>query len=86
MIKACAVELARHGITAHSIVAGWTETPLASPKLHDETFERNVMKRMPHRRWGEPRDFARLAVYLASRVGGLQTGDSIVVDGGYSIF
>jgi NAD(P)-dependent dehydrogenase (short-subunit alcohol dehydrogenase family) len=86
MIKACAIELARHGITAHSIVAGWTETPLASPKLHDETFERNVMKRMPHRRWGEPRDFARLAVYLASGVGGFHTGDSIVVDGGYSIF
>jgi NAD(P)-dependent dehydrogenase (short-subunit alcohol dehydrogenase family) len=86
MIKACAVELARHGIHAHSIVAGWTETPLASPKLHDETFERNVMKRMPHRRWGEPRDFARLAVYLASGTGGFHTGDSIVVDGGYSIF
>jgi NAD(P)-dependent dehydrogenase (short-subunit alcohol dehydrogenase family) len=73
-------------IKASAILAGWTETPLASPKLHNETFERNVMKRMPHRRWGEPRDFARLAVYLAGGVGGFQTGDTIVVDGGYSIF
>lgn len=86
IIKGCAVELARYGINAHSILAGWTETPLASPKLHDETFERNVMKRMPHRRWGEPDDFSRLAVYLAAGVGGFHTGDEIVVDGAYSIF
>ncbi|OZM80760.1 SDR family NAD(P)-dependent oxidoreductase [Pseudonocardia sp. MH-G8] len=86
MIKGCAVELARYGVNAHSIIAGWTETPLASPKLHDETFERNVMKRMPQRRWGEPGDFARLAVYLAAGIGGFHTGDEIVVDGAYSIF
>ena len=86
IIKGCAVELARHGINAHSIIAGWTETPLASPKLHDETFERAVMKRMPQRRWGEPGDFARLAVYLAAGIGGFHTGDEIVVDGAYSIF
>jgi len=86
LIKGCAVELARHGINAHAIVAGWTETPLASPKLHDEVFERHVMKRMPQRRWGEPGDFARLAVYLAAGVGGFHTGDEIVVDGAYSIF
>jgi NAD(P)-dependent dehydrogenase (short-subunit alcohol dehydrogenase family) len=86
MIKGCAIELARHGITAHAIVAGWTETPLASPKLHNETFERHVMKRMPHRRWGRPDDFARLAVYLAAGIGGFHTGDEIVIDGGYSIF
>lgn len=86
MIRACAVELARYGVNAHSIVAGWTETPLASPRLHDDTFERTVMKRMPHRRWGRPDDFARLAVYLAAGIGGFHTGDEIVVDGGYSIF
>ena len=86
MIRACAVELARYGINAHSILAGWTDTPLASGKLHNEKFEREVMKRMPHRRWGKPTDFARLAVYLACGVGGFHTGDEIVVDGAYSIF
>lgn len=86
LIRGCAVELARYGINAHSILAGWTETPLAGPTLHNATFERNVMKRMPQRRWGLPEDFARLAVYLACGVGGFHTGDAIVVDGGYSIF
>ena len=86
IIRGCAVELARYRINAHSIVAGWTETPLASPILHDTGFEQNVMKRMPQRRWGQPRDFARLAVYLACGAGGFHTGDTIVVDGAYSIF
>lgn len=86
VIKGCAVELARYRINAHSILAGWTETPLISSELHNPTFEQNVMKRMPQRRWGEPGDFARLAVYLAGGVGGFHTGDEIVVDGGYTIF
>jgi NAD(P)-dependent dehydrogenase (short-subunit alcohol dehydrogenase family) len=86
LIRGCAVELARHGINAHSIIAGWTETPLAAPTLHNPTFERTVLKRMPQRRWGLPEDFARLAVYLACGVGGFHTGDEIVVDGAYSIF
>ncbi|MBY8861364.1 SDR family oxidoreductase [Nocardia sp. CA2R105] len=86
IIRGCAIELARYGINAHSLVVGWTETPLISREMKDPTFEQNVMKRMPQRRWGEPGDFARLAVYLAGGVGGFQTGDEIVIDGGYSIF
>jgi NAD(P)-dependent dehydrogenase (short-subunit alcohol dehydrogenase family) len=86
MIKGCAVELARHGINAHSMVVGWTETPLVSREFGNPTFEQNVMKRMPQRRWGAPDDFARIAVYLAGGAGGFHTGDEIVIDGGYSIF
>lgn len=86
IIKGCAVELARHGINAHSVVAGWTETPFVSKELANPAFEQNVMKRMPQRRWGEPGDFARIAVYLAGGVGGFHTGDEIVIDGGYTVF
>jgi len=86
MIRGCAVELARYRINAHAIIPGWVETPMTSARFHEETFGRNVMKRMPQRRWGDPSDFARLAVYLACGIGGFQTGDEIVVDGAYSIF
>lgn len=86
IIRGCAVELARYGINAHSLIVGWTETPLISREMHDETFQQSVMKRMPQRRWGDPNDFARIAVYLAAGIGGFHTGDEIVVDGGYTIF
>lgn len=45
-----------------------------------------VLPRVPARRWGEPGDFGGLGVYLASRASSYHTGDSFVVDGGYSIF
>lgn len=87
IMRGLSVELARYGITAHSITAGWVDTPLATGLLHNEKFEANVMPRMPGRRWGNPDDFGPLAVYLASRSGGgFHTGDSFVIDGGYSIF
>lgn len=86
IIRGCAVELARYRINAHSLIVGWTETPLISKEMQDETFQQSVMKRMPHRRWGSPNDFARIAVYLAKGIGGFHTGDEIVIDGGYSIF
>ncbi|OHV06205.1 SDR family NAD(P)-dependent oxidoreductase [Mycobacterium talmoniae] len=86
MMRSCAIELARYRINAHSLVVGWTETPLISRELSNPAFEENVMKRMPQRRWGEPNDFARVAVYLASGIGGFQTGDEVVVDGGYMVF
>ena len=86
MMRSCAIELARYGINAHSMVVGWTETPLISREMGNPTFEENVMKRMPQRRWGEPSDFERIAVYLASGIGGFQTGDEVVIDGGYMVF
>lgn len=86
MLRGCAVELARYGINTHSLVVGWTETPLVSRELGNPTFEKNVIKRMPQRRWGEPNDFARIAIYLATGVGGFHTGDEIVIDGAYSVF
>jgi len=85
IIRGCAIELARYGIHAHSLVVGWTETPLVSREIGNPTFEQNVMKRMPHRRWGAPDDLARIAVYLAGGIGGFHTGDEIVIDGGYTI-
>ncbi len=86
MIRSCAIELARYGINAHSLVVGWTETPLISQELDQPAFATNVLKRMPQRRWGSPDDFERLAAYLAGGAGGFQTGDEIVIDGGYSVF
>lgn len=87
IMRGLAVELARYGISAHAITAGWVDTPLAGKLLHNEKFEANVMPRMPGRRWGAPSDFGPLAVYLASQpAGGFHTGDSFVIDGGYSIF
>jgi 2-deoxy-D-gluconate 3-dehydrogenase len=44
-----------------------------------------VLTRTPAGRWGEPEDFAGIAVFLASAASDFVTGTAIPVDGGYSI-
>jgi NAD(P)-dependent dehydrogenase (short-subunit alcohol dehydrogenase family) len=86
MIRGIAVEYARHGIRANAIMPGWIETGLSNKKLNGDAFRTRVLPRVPHRRWGSPADFGAAAVYFASDASAYHTGDSIKIDGGYSIF
>ena len=86
MIKSLAVELARHGIRAHSILPGWIETDMTANSIANPKFHGNVMPRIPMRRWGRGADFGGIAVYLMSDAASYHTGDSFVIDGGYSLF
>ena len=86
MIKAISVEQARWGIRANSILPGWIATDMTQMVQDNEVFQKKVISRVPVRRWGQPEEFGGIAVYLASDASTYHTGDSIVVDGGYSIF
>ncbi len=52
----------------------------------DEKFRGNVLPRIPMRRWGQGEDFGGIAVYLMSRASAYHTGDTLVIDGGYTLF
>jgi NAD(P)-dependent dehydrogenase (short-subunit alcohol dehydrogenase family) len=86
MMKACAVEFARNGISANAILPGWVETPMTTELFAWDRFADNVLPRMPLRRWGTPDDFGPIAVYLASPATKFHTGEVHLIDGGYSIF
>ena len=86
MIRALAVEMARHGVTANSILPGWIETEMTAKRVVDQKFAGAVLPRIPVRRWGARQDFAGIAVYLASDASSYHTGDSFVIDGAYTIF
>jgi NAD(P)-dependent dehydrogenase (short-subunit alcohol dehydrogenase family) len=86
MVKAMAVEFARHRIRAHAILPGWIETNMTANATSNEKFAGNVMPRIPMRRWGKGDDFGGIAVYLMSSASRYHTGDSFVIDGGYSLF
>jgi NAD(P)-dependent dehydrogenase (short-subunit alcohol dehydrogenase family) len=86
-MKSCAVEFGRYGITANSILPGWIATDMTSGAQGAEVFTKKVISRVPvGRRWGEPEEFGGVAVYLASSASTYHTGDSFVIDGGYSVF
>jgi NAD(P)-dependent dehydrogenase (short-subunit alcohol dehydrogenase family) len=86
MIRALAVEFARHGVRANAILPGWIETDMTANAIGNEKFARNVLPRIPMRRWGTGDDFGGIAVYLASAASRYHTGDTFLIDGGYALF
>jgi NAD(P)-dependent dehydrogenase (short-subunit alcohol dehydrogenase family) len=86
MMKALAVEFARHGVRANAVLPGWIETAMTERAFHWDTFVAKVLPRVPVRRWGLPADFGGIAVYLASDASAYHSGDTFIIDGAYSIF
>jgi NAD(P)-dependent dehydrogenase (short-subunit alcohol dehydrogenase family) len=86
MMRAIAVEHARHDIRSNAVLPGWIESDMTAPAFGWDTFVEKVKPRVPMRRWGTPDDFAGVAVYLASRASSYHTGDVITIDGGYHSF
>jgi NAD(P)-dependent dehydrogenase (short-subunit alcohol dehydrogenase family) len=86
MIKSVAVEHARYGVRANAILPGWVATDLTAGAQANAAFAEKVIPRVPARRWGDPADFGGMAIYLASDASTFHSGDTLVIDGGYSIF
>jgi NAD(P)-dependent dehydrogenase (short-subunit alcohol dehydrogenase family) len=86
MVRALAVEFARHGIRANAILPGWIETEMTATAIGNDKFAKNVLPRIPMRRWGTGDDFGGIAVYLMSDASAYHTGDTFLIDGGYAIY
>jgi NAD(P)-dependent dehydrogenase (short-subunit alcohol dehydrogenase family) len=86
MVRALAVELARYGIRANSIAPGWIATDMTAGAQNNPAFAEKVIPRVPARRWGQPEDFGGIAVYLASDASNYHTGETFIIDGGYTKF
>jgi NAD(P)-dependent dehydrogenase (short-subunit alcohol dehydrogenase family) len=86
MIRGLAVEYARYGIRANAVLPGWIRSDMTARAQAWDKFNEQVIGRVPMRRWGDPEDFSGLAVYLASDASRFHTGDSMVIDGGYTIY
>lgn len=86
LVRSLAVECARDGIQANTIIPGWIETEMTEAARAWDKLRDTVVQRTPARRWGRPQDFEGIAVYLASKASDFHTGDTLCVDGGYSVF
>lgn len=85
-VRALAVELARYQIRVNSILPGWIATEMTARAFGDDRFVKNVMPRIPARRWGSIEDFGGIAVYLMSDASAYHTGEQFIIDGGYTKF
>jgi gluconate 5-dehydrogenase len=73
------------GVTANTLVPGFVPTPLNTRLASDPAQVAALAARTLVGRNGVPEDFAGAAVFLAGPASGYLTGQSIHVDGGFSV-
>ncbi len=85
LTKCLAVEWGRHGITVNAVAPTFISTPGTEPALADPGFREDVLERIAGlHRIGEPMDVAGAVVFLASPAASLITGETILIDGGWT--
>jgi len=84
--RACATAWAKDNIQVNSVLPGWIDTDLTKGARREvDGLHERVLARTPAGRWGDPKDFAGIAVFLASAASGFVTGTAIPIDGGFSV-
>ncbi|MEI4484817.1 SDR family oxidoreductase [Frigidibacter sp. MR17.14] len=85
MTKVQAVELGPTGLRVNAIAPGPIDTPLARA-VHDATVRQIWHDMVPQRRYGTSEEVAQAAIFLLDgRRSGYITGQTLCVDGGFSI-
>jgi 2-deoxy-D-gluconate 3-dehydrogenase len=84
--RVLATAWAKDNIQVNAVLPGWIDTDLTKvARQQVQGLHERVVARTPAGRWGDPDDFAGIAVFLASSASDFVTGTAIPVDGGYSV-
>ena len=85
LTRGLAVELAPDAIRVNAIAPGYFTTEMNRALLDNPDFVAWVNLRTPMKRWGDPDELAGAVVFLASDAAAFITGQTITVDGGFSV-
>jgi len=81
--KSMAIDYAPSGININCIAPGVIRTQMTKAMLEDPAIKEAFASNTPYPRFGEPKDIAMAAVYLASDESDFMVGHVLTVDGGY---
>lgn len=85
LTRCLAVEWGKHNITVNAVAPTFIFTPGTEAALADPVFRADVLERIAAlHRIGEPMEVAGAVVFLASPAASLITGDTILIDGGWT--
>ena len=84
LINHLAIELAPFNIHVNGIAPGTVETDMSRKNLSNPEFRERVISRFPLGRFAQPEDISGAAVYLGSKESDWVTGQTIVIDGGFT--
>jgi NAD(P)-dependent dehydrogenase (short-subunit alcohol dehydrogenase family) len=84
LTKCLAVEWGPYNITVNAVAPTFINTPGTAEALEDKAFRTDVLSRIALGRIGEPMEVAGAVVFLASPAASLITGDTLLIDGGWT--
>jgi 3-oxoacyl-[acyl-carrier protein] reductase len=85
MTKNLAAAWAGEGIRVNAVAPGQIETEMTAPVKSMPELEKALIERAPLHRWGTPDDVAPAFLFLACPAARFITGQTLCVDGGWSI-
>jgi 3-oxoacyl-[acyl-carrier protein] reductase len=86
MVKTLAIHWAPRNIRVNAVAAGLTESAMTAWMLDIPEAVGPTLERTPLKRIGKAEDVAGAVLFLTSAAARHITGQTVVVDGGYSIF
>ena len=84
LTKVMAIEWAKCGVQVNLLSPTYFETEMTRPVYADPERKAFIEERTPMGRWGQPHELAGSIVFLASAASDYITGQSLLVDGGYT--
>jgi NAD(P)-dependent dehydrogenase (short-subunit alcohol dehydrogenase family) len=85
LTKCLAIEWGAHNITVNAVAPTFIKTPGTDEALADPTFRADVIERIAAlHRVGEPHEVSGAVVFLASPAASLITGQTLIIDGGWT--
>jgi NAD(P)-dependent dehydrogenase (short-subunit alcohol dehydrogenase family) len=85
LTKCLALEWAKYNVNVNAVAPTFIETPGTRKWLDDDAFRASVVNRIPLGRVGDPMEVAAPVVFLASPAASLITGETLIIDGGWTI-
>ena len=84
LTKALSVELAEYNIRVNSICPTYVITDLTKQLIENEAIKNFMLSNIPLKRFATARDVANAVLFLCSPMANMITGDSLMVDGGWT--
>ena len=84
LTKVLAIEWASANVQVNGLAPTYFETDLTRPLYDDPERKAFIEERTPMGRWGQPHELAGAVIFLASDASDFVTGQTILVDGGWT--